>query len=294
MENEFLVTLISNASANYHPDNTTSSFSVHLAKEINLDGKWMAALTEVAYPNLFYNVTKGNSCIIVQPTMVRLHYGLVKYKEMKIDIGVGSYQTIGGLVKKINEAFSEYFKGNLFKPEESIEGGMNGSEKVKIREEVTKLALDYYKLVNEQYGLPTKFKQVPNSDQIESVSIKLEGRLAIQLGFPPSEDLVLCKQSIHQPNLNAGIPAEMFCYVDIVEPQLIGDASSQVMRIVKTIDDHNVSNSLITHEFLHRNYMPLVKNRFQSVKVELRDAIGQLLPFQFGTSSVTLHFKKSS
>src|SRR5436190_19842268 len=61
---QFYVTLPSNSSMKYNPNNTTSNFITHLSSEINVsDGaQWEVALVEAHYPNSF--LTVGNDAII--------------------------------------------------------------------------------------------------------------------------------------------------------------------------------------------------------------------------------------
>ena len=51
--------LVSNASAQLFPDNTLSSFTNFLPEQLNLDGQWEVAISEVSYPSLYQNVTEG-------------------------------------------------------------------------------------------------------------------------------------------------------------------------------------------------------------------------------------------
>ncbi len=55
----FYVDLLSNASANYYSNKTLSHFSNFLPEQINLNGDWEVALTEIYHPNYFENVTDG-------------------------------------------------------------------------------------------------------------------------------------------------------------------------------------------------------------------------------------------
>src|SRR5436190_5541372 len=61
---QFYVTLPSNSSMKYYPNNTTSNFITHLSSEINVsDGsQWEVALVEAHYPNSF--LTVGNDTLI--------------------------------------------------------------------------------------------------------------------------------------------------------------------------------------------------------------------------------------
>lgn len=50
------VTLPSNVSQDVFKNNTSSSYRVNLAQNIDLDGAWQVALTEISYSHTWYNV----------------------------------------------------------------------------------------------------------------------------------------------------------------------------------------------------------------------------------------------
>ena len=55
----FTVEWLSNASLDFYPNNSLSSFTDFLPQQINLDGKWEVAITELSYPSLFQNKAEG-------------------------------------------------------------------------------------------------------------------------------------------------------------------------------------------------------------------------------------------
>ena len=58
---DFFFTLLSNSSINYFPQNTTSSFTVHLAEKITLNGTWKVGIAEIHYKYNFFNVCFSNT-----------------------------------------------------------------------------------------------------------------------------------------------------------------------------------------------------------------------------------------
>ena len=55
----FTKELVSNASAQLFPDNTLSSFTNFLPEQLNLEGQWEVATSEISYPSMYKNVTEG-------------------------------------------------------------------------------------------------------------------------------------------------------------------------------------------------------------------------------------------
>jgi hypothetical protein len=53
---DFYLTLPSNSSMSFYPENTLSSFTTRLPNSIDLDGDWEVGLVEIQYPHNWYNV----------------------------------------------------------------------------------------------------------------------------------------------------------------------------------------------------------------------------------------------
>ena len=53
------IKLVSNASAQLFPDNTLSSFTIFLPEQLNLEGKWEVAISEISYSSMYQNVAEG-------------------------------------------------------------------------------------------------------------------------------------------------------------------------------------------------------------------------------------------
>ena len=55
----FTIELVSKASAQLFPDNTMRSFTNFLPEQMNVDGQWEVAISEISYPSMYQNVTEG-------------------------------------------------------------------------------------------------------------------------------------------------------------------------------------------------------------------------------------------
>ena len=64
----FAVELVSNASFDCYPNNTLSSFTNFLPEQINLDGEWEVAITELSYPSLYQNITEDKFFYLEEAT----------------------------------------------------------------------------------------------------------------------------------------------------------------------------------------------------------------------------------
>ena len=52
------IELVSNASGELFPDNTLSSFLNFLPEQVNLEGQWEVAISEIPYPSTYQNITE--------------------------------------------------------------------------------------------------------------------------------------------------------------------------------------------------------------------------------------------
>ena len=57
--NSFTIELVSNASGELSPNNTLSSFTNILPEQVNLEGQWEVAISEISYPSMYQNITEG-------------------------------------------------------------------------------------------------------------------------------------------------------------------------------------------------------------------------------------------
>ena len=55
----FTIELVSIASGELFPNNTLSSFTNFLPEQVNLEGQWEVAISEISYPSMYQNITQG-------------------------------------------------------------------------------------------------------------------------------------------------------------------------------------------------------------------------------------------
>ena len=55
----FHLTLPSNSSVDYYPENTVARFTTKLPNNIDLDGEWEVAVSEISVPSRVYNMMEG-------------------------------------------------------------------------------------------------------------------------------------------------------------------------------------------------------------------------------------------
>jgi hypothetical protein len=95
-----------------------------------------------------------------------------------------------------------------------------------------------------------------------------------------------------KPYKTSDQPSHIYVYCNLVEPQIIGDTLAPIIRMVNTDFQQYSFGENVTKSFASLQYVPLMKLSFSTVKIDLRDNTGNLIPFCSGHSAVTLHFRR--
>ena len=94
------------------------------------------------------------------------------------------------------------------------------------------------------------------------------------------------------PSLSRAIPDKLFLYCDVCEPYITRDVKSFLLRIVP-VDARNRDFGF--YQALHfspAHYISLRRSNLQTIEIDIKDQMGKRIPFEFGTLTVTLHFKR--
>lgn len=265
---DFYLTLISNSSMNYFPENKTNTFTVHLPSYISLSGQWEVALVEIHYPFTLFNITENNNTIYV-----KYHNDSDNVHVEKLDTGY--YDNIHDLIQIINAKLKPH---------------TDNKELISL-DRVTKRVI-----INQIFEENTDSnKNVIDKSKKTLFSICFESRLAMQMGFAPEQNILAYNLSPHAVNIAIGVPEQFFVYCDIIDTQIIGDISAKVLRIINTADGSVKSFAQPCHkEFNLSHYVKVNDKKFQKVSIDIRDVAGNFLPFQFGVLTVKLHFKREN
>ena len=254
---DFYITLPSNSSMNYYPNNTLSHYTTKLPKRVTLAGDWEVGLVEVQYPHTWFNVSEGDRTFRISQRddsndkKVWLEVGTFKLE-------VGYYPSPQYLVKLINGRIKAIFKSDPVSfSYRSI------TQKIKVT-----LANDT------QITIPSQLKDMfhlKNATMLPDVN--------------PTETTYKSEKPI---DLDKGMYA-LYVYSDIVEPQIVGDSLVSLLRAVPISGEYGAK--VYTH-FNNAQYHPLARRDFDTVEVDIRDDTGKPIPFERGKLLVTLHLRQ--
>lgn len=255
MEDSFYLTLLSNSSISYFPNNTTSNFSTKLPKSIKLEGEWLVGLVEFHYPCTMFNVQEHENVIYIKKKNNTLDDGVTTIVEYKSHIPATNYDNIDHILKALNE--NPLLNNNVV-----------------IRyDKISKLV-----------------RATKQKDNI--ISISATPKLSLQLGFEPRTNLIGNATGKYPVNLYLGLPSQLFVYCDIIEPQMVGDVMTSLLRIIPLDPSKYIYGAYKMHVFTPAHYLSVLRREFDTIEIDIRTSTGVKIPFQFGTSCIKLHFRR--
>jgi hypothetical protein len=120
--------------------------------------------------------------------------------------------------------------------------------------------------------------------------VELTEQLAYILGFD-HQVLTESAAARFMPDMNGGVSSMHVYAPGLVEPMIIGDVCAPVLRIV-TI--RGQQDEIVEEQFISIQYHKILVREIAELLIEIRTASGVLMPFQYGTCTLTLHFKKAA
>lgn len=288
MRDEFYMLLSSDNSIKYFPDNNPSNFTVLLPYEVQLQGSWKTALVEIQYPQTLLHVpnrSENNWIRISTQKNVQLDNDIFtnylrpptneinnERPEMGIDetdsdssvklvISHGNYDDIHDLINELNSL--SYIKEHLI-----FEITARGFIKVtkKCRENVSH-NIEMSEYIGKILGSTSKQPICVDSKKPNYI-----------FNYPAA--------------MKNGLPSMLHVYSDICEPYITGDSQTPLLRSFSLDNDTYNFGSNKSKEFVWLNYVPVQRTEFRTIEINIRDQHSNIIPFEYGTLTVALHFKK--
>ena len=149
-----------------------------------------------------------------------------------------------------------------------------------------------------QYGFTFSYNSTIDRFQLTSdgkYAIELSKSLSAILGFSTQQRMHSQRNSYVAedfPLLNRGITA-LYVYTNIINAVYIGDVKAPLLL---TCPLKRKGKQDIVHqvEFLKPTYIPLNRNSLEQINIGIYDDAGVLIPFLYGKTKLTLHFRRRS
>lgn len=272
---EFHIILPSNSSMRYFPENKTTCFTTELPQRIDLSGRWKVALTEIQFPHSFLHIRPGEGTIQFLNAR-RKNEQIIPEIIPDAEVPSGVYPDVGNVIEMMNYA-SKLANSHIV-------------WELKVGDRVVmKLSCEEKKCDMVHF--------VYFSDKLcRILGFDVDAEERSRLLFPSflfaleNDEFILADKPA---SLMRGIPDKLFVYCDICEPHITGDVQSPLLRIVAldARNDYSFASNQISH-FSPAQYIALRQTCFRTIEIDIRDQLEEGIPFEFGTLTVTLHFRR--
>jgi len=250
----FHLTLPSNSSVDYYPENTVARFTTKLPNNIDLDGEWEVSLSEISVPSRVYNVIEG----------------LCNYDIYLSDMFARRINPTPGQNRRIRELIVVSHRAQ--------------KEQIPIQNQDALLLEFSYD------SIAGKVKMTYLACAPRRVQVEFSQNLARLLGYSAEFRCTNRHSRVSKlvPDLRGRIHS-VYVYCDILEHVQVGNTKAPLFRIVNTDVKsigyiHRVFNPLL--------YVPLQKKTFNTIEIDMRTDFGTIVPFLSGKSFVVLEFRR--
>lgn len=269
MAKDFYMTLPSNSSRDYFPDNTTSKFRTKLPQNINLEGEWEVGLRAINFPHDWYTITTSQS---IRLTRLSPSRRVPKLYEKYIRIEPTYFATPSSITEYISKQIELEFEKPVT---------VNGKSHQISRDQW--LRIEYDEATNRAKFVIPGFSKIAFSTQLGDVlgvdvENETENSTAIALPFIPPRPVDVLR-GYHS----------MYVYCDIIEHGMVGDRCVPLLTIC---DARGERGMMIHRQYDNPEYKPVQKKTFDALEININNYIGEPMPFQSGPLVVTLHFRK--
>ena len=245
----FHVTLPSDNSRDYYPDNTSSRYTIKLPERVKLDGDYEVGLSEFIYSHTWFNFNNEAETF---------WFGIKIGEEdiTKFQFKSGYYQDGAALATDLNRQASR---------------SLLDMANVRIR---------------------FIFNNSSNKFSIETsnrgwliISNELMKHLGFLKGWPVNPGLKMTATSMFTMNRGMNL---IYIYSDVASYSIVGDIETPLLRVCNT---SGRDSEMVRTIFTHPHYVPVARNEFETIEINIKDELGRRIPFMHGKSIVTLHFR---
>ena len=240
----FTIELVSSDSGELFLDNTLRFFTNFLPEQVNLEGQWEVAISEISYPSMYQNITEGK----------------FKFSDKKFSKSTSTYNLEPGLYTSITDIVEAM---NTLIQERNNHNETCITVKVSRRTEK-----DVIMLASESSGLAFCSTDLGHT---------FGNNVGNEFG------VLTCGKVPHEPEFAYDIVRihSLMIYSDLVEYNIVGDTKAPLLRCFPFISKLKGRDILTTGQYMNYQtfnnlqFRPLLKNSFHSIHIDLKDPSGE-------------------
>lgn len=303
------MTLPSNSSMNYYPDNSLSNYVTKLPQLFDFDGSWEVGLSEVLFPLSWPNVNENEvrlRILIWHKNPENNQYDRQEW--VTISPPPGHYESPDFLVKQINAKIERVeYRKNLARflyNDISKRITVRFDEKA-LSETVIVMSKTMAELLG--FGWETKTRrncneQPPKESGGDDSSMVARTRRQVEdeikdyllLTGADSNLVVLSPEDALSYTASGVCDLQrgfysLFIYCDIVDPVAVGNIRAPLLSRVNIAGKEGATISRI---YQNIQYVPILRKQFDTIEIDIRSDFGQNVAFERGKVIVVLHFRR--
>lgn len=281
----FYVTLPSDKS---HVGNSLHTYRVQLPETVHLEGVWEVALSQIVYPVTYHTLydtsfhfrtwldKKQKPLLIGSRTNPKAAFKRLGSATLEPN----HYSDAGVVVENLNHVYRDFYDKFLW--------SKNDTPNPRARE-VTHLMTEWRKHINFSYNKKSQRVTVELDDAVKY--LLLEEGLSYALGFETGLFKRAGSHVAKYPPDVMGAVRNLWVYLDIIQPQLVGGVRTPLLKILP-ISGRYPEETVLDINTLE--FVPLLVNDFDSLKIHIKDFKGRPVQFMFGSVIVKLYFRRRS
>jgi len=256
---QFYLALPSDSSSKYYPENTAACFRTKLSDRIDLDGEYEVGLAQFIYPFSWFNFNNSDKRLFIS------YHPYDEDEDRIIHIFEdGQFPNENIFINVLNDRIStaDIF-GCTFTWDQ-------WSRKIKV-------------LISNANG-----------------TIHMSRGLANLLGFEDEGPYEMRKtnegvfaqyyDADYSFDLHAGLRL-IYVYIDVVSHTVVGDTKVPLLRVCATAGKYG---EMVSNTFTDIHYVPLARSEMDTIEIFINGELGKPVPFEFGKTVVTLHFRRKN
>ena len=289
----FYLTLPSHGCQEIFPDNTVATYKTKLLDEIDLVGDWEVALCDIIYPRSFFNVSKTQYMSVFRNDIMELEHetvetyvktnaratepGVLKW----VNVEAGYYASMHDLIGEIQRL--------MLSDDQPAGRSLYAMADLSLKQR-RKLLENGWPILDFRETNERLYVTVPARTTVNmSSDLRLiMGMEKAQLPLRNVTEGEIQFLSNRMTDIMGGVYS-MYVHCDIVEKTPVGN---QLVSLLRIVDIQGKHGDVIHRNFEKPRYVPVLKRHFDSLEIHIRNGFGEVIPFERGTSIVTLHFRQ--
>lgn len=294
MAESFYVTLLSDASMDYHPQNTPSNFINKLARTIDLPENMEVGLAEMSYIKSFDNVYIQKGSLQVFDFLYRYKNGY--WGEMfDCDIPEGYYSSASTFADQLNKSISRAvprireFHKKIFEY-----NGVTRKFSYDLRDPYLTIRIkgDLLRLLGAGRGNfsldQALYIGAEKKDKYSYWSVKSgEEKLRRFKSTETWKGSALSGEMKFGPQMQEVDSFIVYC--SIIEQQIVGDTSSEMLRWLPIKGEDGKRQ---VERFNKTHYVDVRHRHIPSIQISIKNIFDDFIKFQSGVVQIKLHFRK--